>query len=121
MLAAALAYGRVAQILRSVRRVLDRLGPSPHRFILRSTPVKYDFALTRFGIRRELDIRELPRGSGSHTSKSVRARDATKPRRKRRSKPISRSVPRRGRPPPGLHGGTSQKPSSSSSRGRHSA
>ena len=34
MVASSLAYGRVAQILRSVGHVLDRLGPSPRQFLL---------------------------------------------------------------------------------------
>lgn len=33
-MASSLAYGRVAQILRSVRRVLDALGPHPRHFLL---------------------------------------------------------------------------------------
>lgn len=38
LLAAALAYGRVTQILRSVRAVLDRLGSHPGRFVRRAGP-----------------------------------------------------------------------------------
>ena len=34
LVAASLAYGRVAQIMKSVERVLSRLGPNPHRFLL---------------------------------------------------------------------------------------
>ncbi len=34
LIASSLAYGRVAQILRSVSGVLDRLGPSPYEFLL---------------------------------------------------------------------------------------
>lgn len=34
LVASSLAYGRVAQILRSVRRVLNALGPHPRRFLL---------------------------------------------------------------------------------------
>lgn len=37
LLAASMAYGRVAQILRNVRALLGRMGPSPLRF-LRATP-----------------------------------------------------------------------------------
>ena len=33
LVASSLAYGRVAQILKSVSRVLDPLGPRPHRFL----------------------------------------------------------------------------------------
>jgi len=34
LIASSLAYGRVAQILTSVRQVLDTLGPSPHAFLM---------------------------------------------------------------------------------------
>jgi uncharacterized protein (TIGR02757 family) len=37
LVASSLAYGRVAQILRSVGRALERLGPSPARFLERAT------------------------------------------------------------------------------------
>ncbi len=33
LVASSLAYGRVAQIMKSVARVLEPLGPSPHRFL----------------------------------------------------------------------------------------
>ena len=36
--AAALAYGRVMQILRSVRNLLDRMGDAPVRFVLDNSP-----------------------------------------------------------------------------------
>jgi uncharacterized protein (TIGR02757 family) len=42
LLASGLAYGRVAQILRSVRGLLDRMGPSPLAFLWRTSPA--DFA-----------------------------------------------------------------------------
>jgi uncharacterized protein (TIGR02757 family) len=35
LVASCLAYGRVAQILKSVRKILSPLGPHPHRFLLR--------------------------------------------------------------------------------------
>lgn len=38
LIASCLAYGRVAQILRSIRIVLDRLGPSPFLFLERTRP-----------------------------------------------------------------------------------
>lgn len=38
LIASSLAYGRVAQILRSVETVLARIGPSPHEFIAASSP-----------------------------------------------------------------------------------
>ncbi|WP_319407444.1 TIGR02757 family protein [uncultured Desulfosarcina sp.] len=37
LVASCLAYGRVVQILKSVSAVLEKIGPSPHRFITRST------------------------------------------------------------------------------------
>lgn len=37
-IASALAYGRVGQILSSVRTVLDAMGPSPHSFLLQTSP-----------------------------------------------------------------------------------
>jgi len=37
-IASSLAYGRVAQILKSVSGVLDKMGPSPHNFLLSATP-----------------------------------------------------------------------------------
>jgi len=37
-IASCLAYGRVKQILSSVRSVLDKMGPSPSSFLLRSSP-----------------------------------------------------------------------------------
>jgi uncharacterized protein (TIGR02757 family) len=38
--ASALAYGRVGQILTSVRGVLDRMGPSPHVYLLQTPPAQ---------------------------------------------------------------------------------
>jgi uncharacterized protein (TIGR02757 family) len=40
LVGSSLAYGRVAQILRSVAAVLDRMGPSPARFLERTPPAK---------------------------------------------------------------------------------
>ncbi len=40
LIAASLAYGRVAQILKSIEKVLERMGRSPAAFIDRSTPRK---------------------------------------------------------------------------------
>ncbi len=37
-IASSLAYGRVAQILKSVSGVLDKMGPSPYDFLLSTTP-----------------------------------------------------------------------------------
>ena len=38
LIASSLAYGRVAQILRSVSVVLEKMGPSPRGFLVSSTP-----------------------------------------------------------------------------------
>ncbi len=37
LVASSLAYGRVAQILKSVSAILEKIGPSPHRFVTRCT------------------------------------------------------------------------------------
>jgi len=41
LIASSLAYGRVAQILKSVERILTKMGPSPYRFILKTKPVAF--------------------------------------------------------------------------------
>ncbi|MFC1499255.1 DUF2400 family protein, partial [Verrucomicrobiota bacterium] len=38
LIASSLAYGRVAQILKSVERVLNKMGPSPYLFLKKATP-----------------------------------------------------------------------------------
>jgi uncharacterized protein (TIGR02757 family) len=38
LIASSLAYGRVTQILKSVSCVLEKMGPSPHGFLLSATP-----------------------------------------------------------------------------------
>lgn len=38
LIASSLAYGKVTQILKSVSCVLEKMGPSPHRFLLSATP-----------------------------------------------------------------------------------
>jgi len=38
LIASSLAYGRVAQILKSVSSVLDKMGPSPYDFLISATP-----------------------------------------------------------------------------------
>ncbi len=38
LIASSLAYGRVAQILRSVSGVLEKMGPSPYDFLVSTTP-----------------------------------------------------------------------------------
>ena len=48
LVASSLAYGRVAQILRSVAAVLDRMGPSPARFLERTPPAKLARMFTEF-------------------------------------------------------------------------
>lgn len=42
LIAAGLAYGRVRQILASVRKALDRLGPAPAKFIRNATPARLE-------------------------------------------------------------------------------
>ncbi|MCU0589044.1 MAG: TIGR02757 family protein [Syntrophobacteraceae bacterium] len=58
LVAACLAYGRVRQILKSVSGVLDRLGPSPGRFLLGHSREEIDSALKDFR-HRFTDGREL--------------------------------------------------------------
>jgi uncharacterized protein (TIGR02757 family) len=45
LVASCLAYGRVAQILRSVRAVLDRLGAHPRRFVGQRSDERFEEAL----------------------------------------------------------------------------
>jgi uncharacterized protein (TIGR02757 family) len=48
VIAASLAYGRVAQILRSVRDLLERMGPFPYVFLERTSPRDLPEVLTGF-------------------------------------------------------------------------
>lgn len=48
MVAAALAYGRVTQIINSVSIVLDRMGPSPYQFLKESSTVQIESAFKGF-------------------------------------------------------------------------
>jgi len=48
LIASSLAYGRVAQILVSVERVLDRMGPHPRQFLLASDDRSLSTAFTDF-------------------------------------------------------------------------
>ncbi len=48
LIAASLAYGRVTQILVSVRRVLDRLGESPARYVRDTTPARMKARMAGF-------------------------------------------------------------------------
>lgn len=48
LIASSLAYGRVAQILKSVRKVLSVLGPSPRAFLMKSSRAVVDEALEGF-------------------------------------------------------------------------
>ena len=58
LIASALAYGRVAQILKSVTRVLAAMGDSPHEFIHHTTPAGihavYDGFKHRFTVHSDL-------------------------------------------------------------------
>lgn len=48
LIASSLAYGRVAQILKSVERVLTVMRPSPYAFLMESTPASIRRNLTDF-------------------------------------------------------------------------
>jgi len=48
MVAASLAYGRVAQIIKSVSDVLDRMGPSPHQFLMASSSFQIESTFKGF-------------------------------------------------------------------------
>ncbi|MBU2498145.1 MAG: TIGR02757 family protein, partial [Proteobacteria bacterium] len=48
LIASSLAYGRVTQILKSVSRVLQRMGPSPHRFLLNTPWDRLQSSFSRF-------------------------------------------------------------------------
>ncbi|MDP6523615.1 MAG: TIGR02757 family protein [Kiritimatiellia bacterium] len=48
IVASALAYGRVAQILKSVRKILDKMGPSPSEFLDSTSPKKLSSSLAAF-------------------------------------------------------------------------
>jgi len=56
MVASSLAYGRVAQILISVRRILDLMGPSPRRWLEAQTPASIEKACSGFVHRFTKDI-----------------------------------------------------------------
>jgi uncharacterized protein (TIGR02757 family) len=73
-IASALAYGRVGQILLSVRAVLDRMGPSPCSFLLQRSPSEirrsFQFFKHRFTTADDLStllvgLRKLVREYGS--------------------------------------------------------
>ncbi len=48
LIASSLAYGRVAQILKSVSSILDRMDHSPHDFLLKTSPKKIISQLKNF-------------------------------------------------------------------------
>ncbi|MCE5335086.1 MAG: TIGR02757 family protein [Desulfobacteraceae bacterium] len=48
LIASALAYGRVAQILCSVRSVLDAMGPSPHGFLIGNSTADFRHVFRAF-------------------------------------------------------------------------
>jgi uncharacterized protein (TIGR02757 family) len=56
MVASSLAYGRVAQILISVRRILDLMGPSPRDWLEAQTPASIEMACSGFVHRFTKDI-----------------------------------------------------------------
>jgi uncharacterized protein (TIGR02757 family) len=59
LVASCLAYGRVAQILKSVRKILDPLGPRPHRFLLRGRLPENLFGDFRHRFTTGEQVREL--------------------------------------------------------------
>jgi uncharacterized protein (TIGR02757 family) len=63
-IAAALAYGRAAQIRISARRVLDRMGPSPHAFLCGASSADLDGSARGFRHRwtDEAEMRALLHG-----------------------------------------------------------
>jgi len=64
LIASSLAYGRVAQILKSAGAVLDRLGSSPHTFITRTPPRTFAalFAGFKHRVTTGADMAELLTG-----------------------------------------------------------
>ena len=48
LVAASLAYGQVRQILKSVHAVLDRMGPSPHAYLMKSSPARIQHDMAGF-------------------------------------------------------------------------
>ena len=67
LIASSLAYGRVAQILKSVSAVLEKMGSSPCDFVLASTDSRLEKTFVGFKHRfsTEKDLVNLLRGAGS--------------------------------------------------------
>ena len=67
LMASSLAYGRVAQILKSVTVVLEKMGPSPCDFVLSSTDAELEktFAGFKHRFTTAKDLINLLRGAGS--------------------------------------------------------
>jgi len=65
LIASSLAYGRVAQILKSVSAVLEKMGPSPRDFVLSSTDVglQKSFAGFKHRFTTAEDLIDLLRGA----------------------------------------------------------
>jgi len=65
LIASSLAYGRVAQILKSVSAVLDKMGASPHDFVLSSTDAELQkiFAGFKHRFTTAKDLISLLRGA----------------------------------------------------------
>jgi len=51
LVAGSLAYGRVDQILKSVSLVLEKMSPSPYRFLTDTSPVKINAVFSEFRYR----------------------------------------------------------------------
>ena len=56
LIAACLAYGRVARIVKSVSAVLNVMGPSPHDFICSGTPARFEKEFAGFRHRFADDV-----------------------------------------------------------------
>ena len=64
LVASSLAYGRVAQILRSVERVLSKMGTSPHSFLLASNNRQLSRTFAGFKHRFTTDVELVSMLSG---------------------------------------------------------
>lgn len=61
LIAAGLAYGRVAQILVSIRKALQIIGENPHEYIMRNTPerIRHDFSSFKHRFTTGCEMAEL--------------------------------------------------------------
>lgn len=56
LVAASLAYGQVRQILKSVNAVLSRMGPSPHAYLIHTSPARLQRDMAGFVHRFARDV-----------------------------------------------------------------